>query len=314
MQIIRITLRTRSLNLDHLDTFTQVIELGSFSATADRLNLTQPAISLQIRQLEKRLGVRLIERVGKRATPTPAGAELLLHTRRIFEAASAARDAIAPYVEGSISRVRIGTGATACIHFLPPVLRELRRQFTALEVIVNTGNSVDILKQVEENTLDLGLVTLPAPGRMFEVTPLFDDEFVVLSPRRGGMLPKLVTPAVLSRHPIVLHESGSQTRRIVDDWFAEAGFLIKPVMELGSVEAIKELVGAGLGCGVVPRMAVDGPYKASNLLVQSLSPKLSRKIGLVLRRDKPLHRGLRETVAALRRAASSFSEGKRVRI
>jgi DNA-binding transcriptional LysR family regulator len=84
-------------------------------------------------------------------------------------------------------------------------------------------------------------------------------------------------------------------------------------MELGSVEAIKELVGAGLGCGVVPRMAVDGAYKASNLLVQSLTPRLARKIGLVLRRDKPLHRGLRETVAALRRAASGFSEGKRVR-
>ena len=73
----------RNLNLDHVDTFAQVIELGSFSATADRLNLTQPAVSLQIRQLEKKLGVRLIERVGKRATPTPAGAELLLHARRI---------------------------------------------------------------------------------------------------------------------------------------------------------------------------------------------------------------------------------------
>jgi DNA-binding transcriptional LysR family regulator len=145
------------------------------------------------------------------------------------------------------------------------------------------------------------------------VTPLFDDEFVVLSPRRGGLLPKAVTPAVLARHPIVLHESGSQTRRIVDDWFGEAGLFIKPAMELGSVEAIKELVGAGLGCGVVPRMAVDGPYKATNLLVQSLSPRLSRKIGLVMRRDKPLHRGLRETVAALRRAAGGYADGKRVR-
>jgi DNA-binding transcriptional LysR family regulator len=303
----------RNLNLDHVDTFAQVIELGSFSATADRLNLTQPAVSLQIRQLEKKLGVRLIERVGKRATPTPAGAELLLHARRISEAVTAARDGLAPYIEGSISRVRIGTGATACIHFLPPVLRELRRLFASLEVIVNTGNSVDILKQVEENTLDLGLVTLPAPGRMFQVTPLFDDEFVVLSPRRGGLLPRAVTPVVLARHPIVLHESGSQTRRIVDDWFAEAGLFVKPAMELGSVEAIKELVGAGLGCGVVPRMAVDGPYKATNLLVQSLSPRLSRKIGLVMRRDKPLHRGLRETVAALRRAAGGYADGKRVR-
>lgn len=303
----------RGLNLDQIDTFKHVIELGSFSAAADRLDLTQPAVSLQIRQLEKRLGVRLIERVGKRAAPTPAGSELLLHARRIAEAVAATEEALAPYAAGTLSRVRIGTGATACIHFLPPVLRELRRQFPGLEVIVNTGNSPDVLKQVEENTIDIGLVTLPAPGRMFDVTPLFDDEFVVLSPRKGITLPKAVTPAALIRHPIVLHESGSQTRRIVDDWFAAGGFSVKPAMELGSVEAIKELVDAGLGCGVVPRMAVDGPYKSPNLVVQSLSPRLSRKIGLVLRRDKPLHKGLRETVAALRRAAAGYGDGKRVR-
>ncbi len=293
----------RGLNLDQIDTFTHVVELGSFSAAADRLDLTQPAVSLQIRQLEKRLGVRLIERVGKRAAPTPAGSELLLHARRISEAVTAAEEGLAPYAAGSISRVRIGTGATACIHFLPPVLRELRRQFSSLEVIVNTGNAPDILKQIEENTLDLGLVTLPAPGRMFDGTPLFDDEFVVLAPRQGIALPKAVTPTVLGRHPVVLHESGSQTRRIIDDWFAAGGFTVKPAMELDSVEAIKELVDAGLGCGVVPRMAIEGPYKAPNLIVHPLSPRLSRKIGLVLRRDKPLHRGLRETVAALRRAA-----------
>ena len=75
--------------------------------------------------------------------------------------------------------------------------------------------------------------------------------------RKGIALPKAVTPAVLSRHPIVLHESGSQTRRIVDDWFLSGGFTVKPAMELGSVEAIKELVDAGLGCGIVPRMTQD---------------------------------------------------------
>jgi DNA-binding transcriptional LysR family regulator len=101
-------------------------------------------------------------------------------------------------------------------------------------------------------------------------------------------------------------------RRIVDNWFAEAGISIKPVMELGSVEAIKELAGAGLGCGIVPRMAVDERHKVTKFNVQSLKPRLVRQIGLVMRRDKRLHRGLREAVAALNRTATVFA-GRRLR-
>jgi DNA-binding transcriptional LysR family regulator len=300
----------RGLSLDQLHTFVEVVERGSFSAAADRLDLTQPAVSLQVRQLEKRLGVRLIERVGRRAQPTPAGAELLAHARRIAQAVGAAEESLAPYASGTLGRVRIGTGATACIHFLPAVLRDLRRRFPKLEIIIGTGNATDVLRQLEENKLDLGLVTLPAPGRMFDVTPLLEDEFVVLSSPEGPTLPRSVTAQHLTRHPIVLYEPGAQTRRIVDDWFAAAGLSIRPTMELGSVEAMKELVRAGLGVGIVPRMAVDR-HRTPKLQIQSLTPRLTRTIGLVIRRDKPLHRGLRETIAALRRAAPRFSRTRR---
>jgi DNA-binding transcriptional LysR family regulator len=297
----------RGLNLDQLSTFIEVIERGSFSAAADHLDLTQPAVSLQIRQLEKRLGVRLIERVGRRAQPTPAGAELLVHARAIADAVTAAQESVAPYASGTLGRVRIGTGATACIHFLPPVLRDLRKRFPKLEIIISTGRATDVLRQLEDNALDLGLVTLPAPGRMFDVTPLLEDEFVVLSSPAGPALPRAVTADVLVGQPILLYEPAAQTRRLVDDWFAEAGLTIRPTMELDSVEAMKELVRAGLGLGIVPGMAMGTPDRAPKLRVQSLTPRLTRSIGLVLRRDKPLHRGLRETIAALRRAAPRFA-------
>src|SRR5205809_5785263 len=118
----------RNINLDQLETFAAVIELGSFSAAAQRLNLTQPAVSFQIRQLERRLGLRLIERVGRRALPTVAGRELLPHIGHIDDALAAAFTAIGPYAQGVAGRVRLGTGATACIYLLPPVLRDLRRR------------------------------------------------------------------------------------------------------------------------------------------------------------------------------------------
>jgi DNA-binding transcriptional LysR family regulator len=100
--------------------------------------------------------------------------------------------------------------------------------------------------------------------------------------------------------PLLLYEPGGNTRRLVDAWFARAGVTLQPVMSLGSVEAIKELVGAGLGCAVLPRMAIR-PGEA--LQVRSLNPPLHRELALVLRQDKPLRRELKETITALQALA-----------
>jgi DNA-binding transcriptional LysR family regulator len=285
------------LNLDQLRAFMDVVELGSFSAAAERRDLTQPAVSLQVRQLERRLGVALIERVGRRARPTAAGAELLAHAGRIDAAVSAALDAVARHATGAVGRVRLGTGATACIFLLPPILRELRRRFPTLEITVSTGNTAEIVKAVEDNLIDLALVTLPASGRALAITPVLDDEFVVIAPPPMA-LPKRITPAALAGLPVLAFDPGGNTRRIVDAWCARGSAALKPVMSLGSVEAIKELVGAGLGCAVVPRMAVRGVEERA-FTVRSLTPRLHRELAVVIRQDKTLFRGLREAVDAL---------------
>ena len=289
----------RGLNPDQLRAFAEVISLGSFSAAAERLNLTQPAISQQVRQLELRLSLKLIERVGRKARPTAAGAELLTHVAHIDASMAAALDAMARHATGALGRVRIGTGATACIHLLPPMLRELRRRLPTLDIAVSTGNTAQILKLIEENALDIGLVTLPARGRNLVATPVLDDEFVAIASPEAAALPPRVTAASLMERPIVLYEPGAHTRRIVDQWCARQGVSLKPVMELGSVEAIKELVGAGLGYGVLPLMAVADARKRGELAVRELAPRLYRQLALVLRRDKRPDRGLREVIAAL---------------
>jgi DNA-binding transcriptional LysR family regulator len=102
----------------------------------------------------------------------------------------------------------------------------------------------------------------------------------------------------LAKLPVVLY-AGGNTRRIVDQWFARAGISVAPVMELGSVEAIKELVGAGLGCAVLPGSAVRKTGERVPIVARRLSPKLQRKLGLVVRKDKPLTRGLQATIKAL---------------
>lgn len=290
----------RGLNLDHLRTFARVVELGSFSAAAERGGVTQPAVSLQIRQLERRFGLKLVERIGRRAGPTAAGLELLTHIRVIDAALAQAEQAMTAHASQVSGRIRLGTGATACTYLLPPVLAELRRRFPALDVVASTGNTADMLRALENNTLDMGLVTLPAPGRMFQVTTVMEDEFVAIFPASDpGGIPAVVTPQTLALRPLVLFEPGARTRRLVDDWFEAAGVAAKPVMELGSTEAMKEIVAAGLGCAVLPKLAVSAAGQRDALLVRSLTPRLSRDLAIVLRRDKPLSHGLRHLQEAL---------------
>jgi len=286
----------RGLNLEQLRAFAAVVEAKSFSGAAARLGVTQPAVSQKLRQLEQRFGVKLIERLGRNATPTAAGAALLGHARSIETALAAATDAMAPHARGAVGRVRLGSGATACIYLLPAALRELRRRFPALEIVVSTGNTPEMLRAVEENRIDLALITLPAAGRMLDVRPVLDDEFVLVAPR-DMTLPREITAAELARLPLVQYEPGANTRRVVDEWALRAGVPLKPIMELGSVEAMKELTGAGLGCSVLPRMALRGRQKS--FVIRSLEPPLYRTLALVLRRDKPLTKGLREVVRAV---------------
>ncbi|SOC27923.1 LysR family transcriptional regulator [Thalassospira xiamenensis] len=296
----------RGLNLDQMHAFANVIELGSFSAAAARQNLSQPAISQQIRQLEDRLGVRLIERVGKRAMPTPAGQALLDRVGEIDASVQNALDAVAGFASGTVGQVRIGTGATACIYFLPKVLEQLQRRFPKLEIIVRTGNTSDVLKSIEENSLDIGLVTLPASGRSLDIVPVLTDPFVAIFPD-GMDVPDLVRPADLADIPLVLYERGGQTRTIVDDWLRAAGVVGHSIMELGSVEAIKELVGAGLGATILPAMGARLGRTQFPIKTRKLAPDLARRLALVVRRDKVMGSGLREVRNGLIAAARDWT-------
>ncbi|VVE50839.1 LysR family transcriptional regulator [Pandoraea iniqua] len=295
----------RRLNLDQLHTFAEVIDAGSFSAAADRLDLSQPAVSLQVRQLEQRLNVRLIERVGKRLKPSSAGLTLLEHARRIDAVVEEALQALSTHAEGVAGEVAIGTGATACIHLLPPMLRAMRKRHPALDIRVSTGNTDDVLAAVTENRLDVGLVTLPAAGRSLHITPVLRDEFVAIGASGAQDWPEEVTPHALAAMPMVAFETGSSTRLLIDEWFLQAGLRVRPVMALGSIEAIKEMVAAGLGYSIVPRMAVSAAHHRRGLRIAALTPELSRTLAIVVRQDKPLAPGLRRVLQALEGLSSA---------
>jgi DNA-binding transcriptional LysR family regulator len=287
--------------LRQLRTFLMVVETGSVSTAARALHLTQPAVSQQLRDLERALSVRLLDRAGGKMIPTAAGQALLEPARRAQAAADDVVVVGANYRQGDTGRVRLGTGATACIHFLPPVLTAVKRAMPGLMVTVVIGNTADVLSRLEAGDLDVALVTLPVPvGRVLNTTRLLSDPLMALLPEAdapAGSAP--VTAAQLAALPLILYEVGGNTRSITDAWFRRAGVVPRPVMELGSVEAIKTLVGSGLGAAVLPALALREPVPGA--VARELRPATARELGYVLRREKVVDRGLRLLLAELGR-------------
>jgi len=293
-----------ALNLSQLHTFVEVIACGSFSKAALRLGITQPAVSLQVRNLERRLGARLIERVAKRAMPTAAGRDLVESARRIEREVEAAVSQVQGHAGGQRGRVRIGTGATASIYLLPQVLSALLRAHPDLEVKVITGSTSEMLDAVEDNAVDMALVTLPASRRTLAVRRLFAESLVAVLPAGDNGAPRVVRPDSLSDRRLVLYDRGGTIRVAIDKWLAAGGGRVTPVMELGNVEATKRFVAAGLGCSILPETAVATEKRDPRILVRQLRPALKRTFGLALRHDKIVDKVLRETITAIERLSS----------
>ena len=290
----------RRLNLDQLRAFVELVEHGSFTAAAKQLNLTQPAITHQVQELERRFKTALVERIGKRAYPTQAGEKLIEHARHLLEEDARTHVDMRQFDDGWLGRVRVGTSMTVLMYVLPPLLRQLKTEYPRLEISLKAGLTATTLQLLKTNVLDLGLCALPIADPAFEVVPLFDDELVAILPANLEHVPKKVTPAFLSRCPLILGNEQSALRRSVTEWLALGGSPPKPVMEFDNVEAIKSLVAVGLGASVVPGLSLgEGHVAAANMHVVALSPRASRQIGLVHLRGKRRTDGIKLVTAAV---------------
>ena len=290
--------------LRQLRTFVATIEAGSITEAARSPNLTQPAASQQLRELQRTLRTRLLDRAEGRVVATAAGAAIFDHARRAHAAAADVVAAAAAYHAGGQGRVRLGTGATACIYFLPALLAETRRRMPGIEIIVATGNTPEIIRRVEDASLDAGLVTMPPRlPRALDYGRIRHDPLAALVPKDYRSEAPL-SPSDLARTPLILYEKAGLTRSIIDAWFAAAGISAKPIMELGSVEAIKVLVGSGLGAAVLPTLALDRPVPGTR--VRALNPPVARDLALAIRKGKVLDRGLRTLMDALHEQHGPF--------
>ena len=290
----------RSLNLDQLRAFVEVIERGSVTAAAKQLNLTQPAVTHQVQELERRFKVALVERIGKRVYLTEAGEKLISHARHLLEQDALTNAEMRRYGAGWLERVRVGTSMTVLMYLLPPILRKLKTDHPQLEINLKAGLTATTLQMLKANSLDLGLCALPIDDPAFETVDLFDDELMAILPTNQKPVPKKVTPAYLAGCPLILGNQASALRREVMQWLALAGPPPKPVMEFDNVEAIKSLVAVGLGCSIVPSLSLGaGHVPVDDMQVVPLQPRAARRVGLVRLRGKRGADGVKIVAQAL---------------
>lgn len=246
------------MEIRQLRAFIAIAELGTFTAGALRVHVTQAAISMQIRQLENELGAKLFVRAPRRVMLTEAGEQLLHRARQILRDHDAAIDEIAELAGAERGRLRIGSAsAKVTTDVLPKLLKEVRRQHARAEITVASGTSEALVQQILAGELDVAFVSLPVEARAINTERLIQDQLVAIaSPRHPLAKQRTISAYTLAGEKLILGERGGNTRRLIDQFFEQAGVALQISMELSRQAAIRRMVEEDMGVGIVPLQSV----------------------------------------------------------
>lgn len=267
------------MDTQDLHAFVEVAETGSFSAAAERLHLTQPAISKRVASLEARLGRPLFDRVGRRITLTDAGTALLPYARRVAQELEDARRAISKLSAEIGGRLSIGTSHHIGLHRLPAVLKRYTQLYPEVDLDLHFMDSEDACDAVLAGKLELGIVTLPlTPLANLEQRRIWPDPLaVVISPEHELSGLQTVDLPTLAKYPAVLPDADTYTHRIITSALQRHGVAPRVRLATNYLETLKMLVAIGLGWSVLPRSMLDDSIRAVD--VDGLA--LQRELGIV---------------------------------
>lgn len=256
------------MEIRQLRAFVAIAELGTFTAGAQRVHVTQAAISMQIRQLENELGAKLFIRAPRRVMLTEAGEQLLERARQILRDHDAAIDEIAELAGAERGRLRIGSAsAMVATDVLPKLLKEIRKLHPGAETTVGSGTSEALVQQILAGELDVAFVSLPVEARGINTERLIQDQLVaVASPRHRLAKQRTISAYTLAGEKLILGERGGNTRRLIDLFFAQAGVTLNVSMELSRQAAIRRMVEEDMGVGIVPLQTVSEEVEKGHLV------------------------------------------------
>ncbi len=264
------------MELRLLRTFAAVAELRHFAKAADRCNLSQPAVSHQIRVLEEEVGAPLLNRAGRRVSLTVAGELLLEDARRILAAVDRARERVQGISAGALGRVRIGASETPGLYVLPAIVERYRRAHPQFALQFVIAPEAELFDRVAANDLDMAVVAGRAVSGELQARPIGRDELVLVAPPASpaaGM--RRVRASDLVGEAWVVREPGSDTRRQLEAWFRRHRVAPVRAMTLHGPDAVRRAVLAGLGVALVSRAVVADDIRAGRLVALRVAPPIA---------------------------------------
>jgi len=244
-----------ALNVHQLHIFYTVAQRGSFSAAAQTLHMTQPAVTMQVQALEERFGTKLLNRTTKRLELTEAGHRLLPQAKKAVELMRDTDEMMAKYVEELKGRLQFAASLTIGEYVLPRLLGTFLRRFPEVSVDMKVMNTTEIIDAVAHQGLDFGIIEAPCEVPGFDARAVMDDELLLIAPANHPFAQReQVTLEEALREPFVLREKGSGTRQIMEDELQRHGVTderLRVVSEFGSTGAVKSAVEAGLGLSLL---------------------------------------------------------------
>jgi len=281
-----------------LQVFHTVARLLSFTKAAETLHMTQPAVTFQVRQLEEHFNTRLFDRTHNRISLTDAGRKVYEYADRIFEFYSEMERAIREMTGTINGTLTIGASTTIAEYMLPTLLGDFREKYPEITIHLKVSNSEGVVSMVENNIIDLGVVESPVGNKNLVVENCKRDQLVAIVPPGHPTAGKgAVELSELLEYPFICREEGSGTRDVINDYLRRlkhGGAALKISMELGSPEAVKGAVEAGMGVSVVSRATIRKELRLNTLVELDLYPPLDRPFSFVHQKQKFRLRAMEE--------------------
>jgi len=294
----------RAVTLRQLRTFKTVADLASFSLAAQRLKLSQPSVSYQVKELEETLGLPLLDRLGKRVKLTEAGAVLYAYARRMLDVLDEATVAIEEMRGIKRGTLRVGASTIGGIYLLPAALGAFKKLHPGLVISLEIGTRERVQEQVLRNELDLAVVGPALKDAELAIIPFLSDELVVVAPAGHALAGKRgLTLKDLAGQPFIMREASSGSRWSLEKAARKAGAKLSVAMELGSNGAIKHAVESGLGLAVISRYATALEFSSGRLVELKVR-------GFPIRRDWHIVHLRRRKLPAPVTAFIDFLKGK----
>jgi DNA-binding transcriptional LysR family regulator len=273
-----------------LQVFHTVARLLSFTKAAETLHMTQPAVTFQVRQLEEYFNTRLFDRTHNRISLTDAGARVYTYSDKIFELYGEMENAVREMTGEISGSLTIGASTTIAEYMLPALLGDFRAKYPDVSIHLKVANTDGIVSMVENNTIDLGVVEAPVSNKNLVVDECRRDNLVAIVPPGHPIgKQKKVTLDELLEYPFICREEGSGTREVIAEHLArysKCDTCMDVAMELGSPEAVKGAVEAGMGISVVSNATIQKELRLGTLLSIDLDPPLERPFSFVHQKQK----------------------------